>query len=74
MSDYDYQRDVAAEGQRAIRVWHRDELPPAPPTPEAVEFDQWYVTHVFDYGAAPIGSRDYALQKKAWFAARGAKA
>lgn len=30
------------------------------------EFEQWYVENAFDYASNPIGSRDCALQRKAW--------
>lgn len=36
-------------------------------------FEQWYVTHAFDYESNPIGSRDCALQWDAWEAAQTAK-
>jgi hypothetical protein len=32
-------------------------------------FEQWYVTHAFDYGKNPLGSRDCGLQWEAWKAA-----
>lgn len=36
---------------------------------EFTDFDTWYTQNVFDYQANPLGSRDCALQRKAWNAA-----
>src|ERR1043165_8001844 len=38
---------------------------------ERADFEEWYTTHAFDYEAAPIGSRDCALQWSAWLARAG---
>jgi len=51
----------------------RSELPTnfaqfPPDTQERRDFEQWYVTHAFDYASNPIGSRDCGLQWSAWLA------
>jgi hypothetical protein len=29
-------------------------------------FEQWYIENAFDYESAPIGSRDFEMQWRAW--------
>lgn len=59
MSDEKNLSDVNASGMVKIR----DQA-------ERARFEEWYVQNAFDYVANPIGSRDCALQWKAWQAGR----
>ena len=54
--------------EQFAREWRSE--PDAPKERATAGFDQWYVENAFDLEQSPIGSRDYTLQKKAWYAGR----
>ncbi len=63
--NYDTEKDIEAEGQRAIPPGHTSAYDLRPKSPA---FDQWYVENCFDLEICPMGCRDYVLQKSAWMA------